>query len=295
MADACIHLHIGGKLVAIRHRAIRPQARSHQHIRAEHGGAPAVGRARRHADILLVIEMNVVLRDIGKIARIEAELARRDIFAHRLFDGKIRIGREGIDIIGRRQFRAILLAARIIERRQNDRRAELAFVDQVLGYLVIGIHAQGHALRDLLVHTRIEIVGAFGAWRVVQQKRGGCRGAHEFLHRRIGHKLEGRWREIARVARVNSRPVKRLPHGIDARAQLVLVEKPVELVEPHPIVQRKARRDLPFVLKINAIGPGLLAAVVRNVDRHIIGRVARRQRRAIERIVERAGSGARCG
>ena len=44
------------------------------------------------------------------------------------------------------EFRSVLLAIPVVERRQDDRRAELALVDEIHGLLVVRVHTGGEAL-----------------------------------------------------------------------------------------------------------------------------------------------------
>ena len=87
--------------------------------------------------------------DIGKIARIELELAGDDVAAVRPLIGRVdiagEIARPVIDASTRRHIAARL----IVERRQDDRRAELAFVDQIAGRLEETVKADLSPFKDV--------------------------------------------------------------------------------------------------------------------------------------------------
>ena len=79
-ADTQIELHIGGQMcaignrVSIRQHQVGAQARAVNHVRAEQRAQPGVGHAARRGQRLFVIEMDVVIGDIGKVVGTEVEL-----------------------------------------------------------------------------------------------------------------------------------------------------------------------------------------------------------------------------
>ncbi len=114
--------------------------------------------------------------NIIELVRAEVELARYDLFTHRLRHSKISVKRPIIDIVAGRQLDALGEASRIVERREEDRGAKLAFVDQILGDLVIGVEADFQSRQQDLRYADIEIMGALGLDRVVgghRRRRAG--------------------------------------------------------------------------------------------------------------------------
>src|ERR1700760_2007715 len=95
----------------------------------------------------------------------------------------------------------------VVERGQDDRRTELAFVDQVFGDFVVAIHAQGEAGENVLLRAQIEIVRAFGFGYAVLGQRRRRRGANELRDRFIADIFKWRWREEARIAEMHRRAV----------------------------------------------------------------------------------------
>lgn len=81
---------------------------------------------------------------------------------------KIGVGRKIAGRVVGREFHAILLAVLIVEWRKDYRRAELAFVGQILGKLVIAVDAQRESFHDFLARASIEIVRPFRFRRVVE-------------------------------------------------------------------------------------------------------------------------------
>src|SRR3984957_18828738 len=111
---------------------------------------PAVRRAPRGRDTLLVIQVDVVLGDVREIICSEIELRRINVLAARTLPGEVKIRGEILRRVAPRQFHTVLLAVRVIERRQDDWRTELTLVDQVVRLLVVGIEADGDPVGDLL-------------------------------------------------------------------------------------------------------------------------------------------------
>ncbi|MCY1180956.1 hypothetical protein D9M73_214330 [compost metagenome] len=102
--------------------------------------------------------------------------------------------------------------ARIVERRQDDRRAELALIDQILRTPVIRVDAEREP-PDLLFGTNVEIVlplgKGHGGERGVDAIVTGClrAGKTVFQHAGGGDVRERRRREIARVAGMEREPL----------------------------------------------------------------------------------------
>ena len=210
--------------------------------------------------------------DVGEIVGIEVELARRHILALGLGVGEVGVGEPrslGVAGIG---LDAVDLATTIIERRQDDRRAELPLVDELVRAAVIGIDADGGAgIAKLLLDAGVEIILPLGERRRIGQPRGS-RGAGivELDDARRRHELEWRGREIACIAGVNCRRRRRLPHDVGARAELMLRAIALIVIEPPADVERERGQQLPLILDIDALRRLGLRAVVGDIDRLII-------------------------
>ncbi len=72
---------------------------------------------------------------LGEVGGGEVELRRDDVLAHRAQAGDVGVERERAAVVGGAELVAPVLAVRMVEGRQDDRRAELPLVDQVLGLL----------------------------------------------------------------------------------------------------------------------------------------------------------------
>src|SRR5205814_7703628 len=163
-------------------------------------GVEGVGRAGRGGPALVVVEENVVLLDEGKFGGGEVELRRIDGGALGFRPGEVAVDRPWPLIVARRQLDAFDLGVGVVERGQDDRRAELALIDQVLGDLVVSVEAQRQALDGLELEPRVEVVRAFGPRWIIGRDLG--------RRRRAGRRSEGctvelaeRWRrEVAGVA-----------------------------------------------------------------------------------------------
>ena len=90
------------------------------------------------------------------------------------------------------EFGAVLLAVAVIERREDDGRAELALVDQVRGQLVVAVDADREMRADLLLSADVEIVGPLSIGSGVgRHRRRGRRGDQRIARRRheLGHRF----------------------------------------------------------------------------------------------------------
>ena len=118
---------------------------------------------------LFVIEVNVVVGDVGEIFRSEVELRGVDLFAFGTLRRKIEIDRQIAGRVIAREFDAVLLAVAVVERRQDDRRPELTLVDEVDRLLVVGVESQCQRATEFLLDTDVVIV------RALRERRGGLR------------------------------------------------------------------------------------------------------------------------
>src|SRR5438067_1238593 len=92
------------------------------------------------------------------------------------------------------------IAFGVIERRQDERRAELPLVEQVALDLVISIDRELQAARETLLHPAVEIMLAFGFNRIADpdQRLLGRRVEQRDVGR--SDQLLRRRREVARIA-----------------------------------------------------------------------------------------------
>src|SRR5690348_4621260 len=119
---------------------------------------PFAGSAGGAGVLLLVIEGYVVIGNVGEIVGAEVELRRFDLLAARSLGGEVEVSREMSARVAFREFGAVLLAMTVIERRQDDRRAELAFIDEVHRLLVVGVNAGGEAVVEALLDADVVVV-----------------------------------------------------------------------------------------------------------------------------------------
>ena len=83
-----------------------------------------------------MIQVDVVVGNVVKLWLGEVELRRLDVLAVGGLNRQIPIDREILDGVVGGKFHAADEAVAVVERREDDRRAELSFVDQVLRLLV---------------------------------------------------------------------------------------------------------------------------------------------------------------
>ena len=76
--------------------------------------------------------MDEVVGDVGELLRVEAKLRGFDILALGGLHGGIDVGGKAVGGVVATELNAADLAEAIVERCQNDRGAELAFIDEVL-------------------------------------------------------------------------------------------------------------------------------------------------------------------
>src|SRR5215475_12019427 len=96
------------------------------------------------------------------------------------------------------EFDTVHLPVSIIERSENDRRAELTLIDQIRGLLVVAVHAHRKGRGQLLLYADIVVIRAFGPHHVSGCDFGRSGGIDELEYVGVGNELERRWREEAR-------------------------------------------------------------------------------------------------
>src|SRR6516165_3585338 len=114
--------------------------------------------AGRRCVRLVVIEMDVVAGDKSQFVRVEVELRRNDVFSLGFRSGEVAVEGPVFDVVAEGQFDAANKPLVVIERGQEDRRAELAFVEQVAGNFVIGFDPRLEPGQDDLTGADIEVV-----------------------------------------------------------------------------------------------------------------------------------------
>src|ERR1700693_3358599 len=145
VSRAEIDLHVVRQMLAVRYTGtaidrglarrqfeICAQTRAQQEIRTEPGVIPEIRHAAGGGLLLLMVEMNEIVGDVGQVGGLEIELCGVDILALGALGRKIQIGVEAAGGVVARKLDAELPAVEIVEWRQDDRRSELAFIDQVV-------------------------------------------------------------------------------------------------------------------------------------------------------------------
>ena len=107
-----------------------------------------------------MVEKDPVLFDEGEFIWIEQELCGTDVGSTRPFVGRIQIRGESTVIIACSEFASVNFAALVIERRKNERLAELPFVQDRVRAFVETIDAYIETFGNLLRYARIEIMRA---------------------------------------------------------------------------------------------------------------------------------------
>src|SRR3984885_16185044 len=109
----------------------RAQAGTVEEIRAQPRVIPEVRHPTRGGMFLLMVKVNVVVCNIGKIFRSEVELRGVDFLAFGGLCREVEIDRQISGRVIAREFDAVLLTVAVVEGRQYDLRPELTLVDEV--------------------------------------------------------------------------------------------------------------------------------------------------------------------
>ena len=185
VAGAEVDLPVVGQVRAVRdaravgQRQVRAQSRADQHVGAHAVAVPAVGDAAGGGHLLLVIEVDVVVGDVGEIVRVKAELARDDVLADGALEGEVAVGLEVPAAVVAGELHAVHLAVAVVEGREDDGRAELPLVDEIGRLLVVAVDAGGERLAEGLLDAEVVVVGALGLDDVVGEVRGRGGGVGE--------------------------------------------------------------------------------------------------------------------
>ena len=226
------------------------------------------------SELLIVVEEDPVVIDVGQVVRREVVLAGDDALADGLAERRVEVGGQRPLLVVDGELQALHPARGVVEGGVDQRGAELALVLQALHLAVVGVHADGPGRTEVLRDAGIEIVRALGQRRVVAHVRHGVGGAVELGDVRAGDHLGGRRGEVARVAGVHGGAAGGLPDQAQARTQLAFAARQLVAVATQAVVQRPLVADAPLVLHVGR--PRLCgeAAVVEDVDRRGAGLVA---------------------
>ncbi len=214
-----------------------------------------------------MIEVDIVGADGVQLIGAKQGLARIDVAPLGLLRAGVEEQAPVFLAVDGGQFQALGVAIRVVERRQDQRLAELAFVQQVVDLFIVHIGRHGQFRTHLVADAHVIVVCAFGLdvvgladfrriRRVRIQVDAGLR--RQFLRRR---------REVARIARVQGRVRCQLIRQVDARAPLLLARVGRNLVEAGAVIQGQGFADMPFILQVDTGQGARLAAVVGNADR----------------------------
>src|SRR5450755_35842 len=211
-----------GNTRAVGELEVGTQAGPKEHVGAEARVLPKIGPSGRSRDPLLMIETNVVAGDVGELLGREVELRGHDVAPPRTLKGEVAVGGKAIAGVVGGELDTGNAAVAIVERSENDWRAELAFIDQILRWLVVAVDSERQAPEQLLLHADVVVVGALGRGRGIGSDRAGGQGGavEEFREGFAADQLERRRGEIARIAGVQRRVLKGLPDQVDPWAEL---------------------------------------------------------------------------
>ncbi len=145
--------------------------------------------------------------------------------------GGIAIDRPRPLVVAQSKFHAADTGFGVIERGENDRRAELTFVDQIRRQFIIAVETNGEARNDDLADPEIEIMRPLRLDGVVLLNGRGGRCIVEERNRGGRDECERRRHEVARIAGMHRRCFGRLPDSVHARADLIFIGKLIDRVE----------------------------------------------------------------
>ena len=214
-----------------------------------------------------MIEVDIVGADGVQLIGAKQGLPRIDVAALGLLRAGVEEQAPVFLAVDGGQFQALGVAVRIVEWRQYQCLAELAFVQQVVDLFIVHIGRHGQFRIHLVADAHVIVVRAFGLDVV---------GLADFRRiRRVGVQVDAglrrqflRWRrEVARIAGVQGRARRDLVSQVDARAPLLLARVGRNLVEAGAVVQGQGFADMPFILQVHTGQGARLAAVVGNADR----------------------------
>ena len=141
-----------------------------------------------------------MIGDVGQVIGREVELARDNLRALCGLEREAPICGQLPTGVVELEFGAVLGPQCIVEGCQDDRRAELPFVDQIARALVVRVDASRPTLPQRLIDTDVEVVRPLRRGRVGLRHLGRRGGVGKLGHRLVAHQFERRRREISRVA-----------------------------------------------------------------------------------------------
>ena len=170
--------------------------------------------------------------------------------------------------VGGGEFGTVDGAGAVVEGGEDDGSAELAEVDEVAGVFVEAVEAEVPLFGELVGDADVVVVGAFDAWRAVEEIFGGVGGVLEFIEGCERHVLDGRWDEVAGVTGMEGGGIIECVDEVEARADLaVVVEIGVEAVVAKAVVEGEFGGDGPLILEIEAGFEGVVGGIVFNGSR----------------------------
>ena len=187
-----------------------------------------------------MIEMNVVLRDVSQLIRSEIELRRVDVGAHGARISGIAIDRPRPLVVAYGEYPARDIGLSVIECGQDDRGAELSFVDQICRQFVIAIKSDSQAGNNDLVDPDIEIMRPLCPDNAVLLDGGGGRRIVEECDRGRRDEFERRWYEVARIAGMDRRGIGRLHDQVYTRAELSFIGELIDPSKRRPVLRVRA-------------------------------------------------------
>ena len=130
------------------------QAGPRDHVGGKARAAPQIGHTGGRGFQLAVVGIDKTAVGREKIRRAEVELRRFDAFRQLVGDREIAVKGEIADVIVGRQLDALIDADFVVEWCQNNRRAKLPFVEQIVREFVVAVDAYREVGECLLFEAR---------------------------------------------------------------------------------------------------------------------------------------------
>ncbi len=110
----------------------------------------------RRGQALVVVEVDPVAVDVGQLRVVEVELAGLDALALRARHAQVQVRAEITLAVVGAGLQPVDAAAFVVEGREQQRVAELAFILQVAHVAIIGVQAQRQVRRELVRDAEVE-------------------------------------------------------------------------------------------------------------------------------------------
>src|SRR4029077_4965738 len=221
-----------------------------------------------------MIEENPILFDKGELIRIEKKLCGANVRSACPFVGCVQIGLEAAFVIVGCEFASVNFATLVIERRKDQRFAELTLVEDRVRAFVEAIDAYIEAFGNFLRCAGIEVVSTLRFHDGVFVNGGFVSRASELRDGGLAHLLQWRRCEITRKAGMQGGSAEWLLDDVDSRTELILVRERVHDIEATAEIDGELFERLPFILQIEPIEIAVLAAVIHDAQRDIACLVA---------------------